>query len=274
MENEPQKNRAEVSKRGERYDPTGARRRVLTFAVALFAAVGALVAYLSYRSGTPEPVTPVAVPSPGATPSDAPPSPSTQGQVSPSPDASASPPASPSATPATEATPDASQWNWPDSAPAAESPSSQEDTAKNVAPPLLVPVEGIRVDQLQDTFTASRSQGRVHNAIDIIAPKGTPVLATADGRVVKLFNSIPGGVTIYQLSTDEKLVYYYAHLERYADNLKEGHLARRGEVIGYVGDTGNATPGNYHLHFSVSVVSDPRRHWEGVNVNPYPLLKR
>lgn len=137
---------------------------------------------------------------------------------------------------------------------------------------LLIPVAGVRAEELRDTYIQSRSEERAHNAIDIIAPRGTPVLAAADGRVVKLFQSVPGGITVYQLSTDNRTILYYAHLERYADGLTEGHFARRGEVLGYVGDTGNAGAGNYHLHFSVSVTDDPKRWWDGANVNPYPLL--
>jgi murein DD-endopeptidase MepM/ murein hydrolase activator NlpD len=139
---------------------------------------------------------------------------------------------------------------------------------------LIVPVAGVRPDQLQDTFAQSRSEGRVHDAIDILAPKGTRVLAAADGTIVKLFHSDRGGTTIYQSSVDRKFIYYYAHLDRYADGLTEGHFARQGETIAYVGDTGNAGAGNYHLHFSIAVVSDPKRYWEGTNINPYPLLKR
>lgn len=138
---------------------------------------------------------------------------------------------------------------------------------------LLIPVAGVRPEQLQDTYADARSEGRVHNAIDIMAPRETPVLAAADGRIVKLFNSERGGTTIYQLDENEKTVYYYAHLDRYVDNLSEGHFARRGETIGYVGDTGNAGSGNYHLHFSVSVISDPKQFMNGVNINPYPLLQ-
>lgn len=138
---------------------------------------------------------------------------------------------------------------------------------------LLIPVAGVLPEQLRDTFEESRSQGRVHDAIDIPAARGTPVLAAADGRIVKFFNSERGGITIYQLSMDEKLVYYYAHLERYADGITEGHFARRGETIAYVGDTGNAVPGNYHLHFSVATLTDPKRYWAGTNINPYPLLR-
>jgi len=145
-----------------------------------------------------------------------------------------------------------------------------------IPPPtnLIVPVEGIRADQLRDTFADARSEGRVHDAIDIPAPRGTPVLAAADGAIVKLFMSERGGITIYQASADNKFIYYYAHLERYADGLAAGHVAKQGETIAYVGDTGNAGTGNYHLHFSVAVVADPKRYWEGTNINPYPLLKR
>jgi murein DD-endopeptidase MepM/ murein hydrolase activator NlpD len=138
---------------------------------------------------------------------------------------------------------------------------------------LLIPVEGVRPEQLRDTFQDSRSENRVHDAIDIPAPRGTPVLAAADGRIVKLFQSVPGGTTIYQLDTDNRTIYYYAHLDRYRDGLKEGHFARRGETIAYVGDTGNAGAGNYHLHFSILIVTDPKRYWDGTNINPYPLLR-
>ncbi|HEU4431847.1 MAG TPA: peptidoglycan DD-metalloendopeptidase family protein [Pyrinomonadaceae bacterium] len=138
---------------------------------------------------------------------------------------------------------------------------------------LIVPVAGVRPDQLLDTFDDARAEGRVHDAIDIAAPAGTPVIAAASGRILKLFQSDRGGTTIYQLSADEKTVYYYAHLQGYADGLAEGKVVRQGEVIAYVGDTGNAGAGNYHLHFSITAVSDPKRYWEGTNINPYPLLR-
>lgn len=139
---------------------------------------------------------------------------------------------------------------------------------------LIIPVVGVRPDQLLDTFTDARSEGRAHDAIDIPAPAGTPVVAAADGEIIKLFQSDRGGTTIYQLSPDKKLVFYYAHLLRYADSLVAGKFARQGEVIGYVGDTGNPGGGNYHLHFSIAVVADPKRYWEGTNINPYPLLRK
>jgi murein DD-endopeptidase MepM/ murein hydrolase activator NlpD len=157
-----------------------------------------------------------------------------------------------------------------------------QESVKTVAQPvtqitrikeLIIPVQGVRPDQLIDTYTASRSEGRTHDAIDIMAPADTPVLAAAGGQIIKLFNSERGGTTIYQLTADKKLIFYYAHLARYADGLTEGKEVRQGDVIAYVGDTGNAGPGNYHLHFSIAIVSDPKRYWEGTNINPYPLLR-
>jgi len=138
---------------------------------------------------------------------------------------------------------------------------------------LIIPVAGVRPDQLIDTFDAARSEGRVHDAIDIPAAAETPVLAAADGKIQKLFQSERGGTTIYQLSADQKMIFYYAHLSHYADGLAEGDLVHQGQVIAYVGDTGNAGAGNYHLHFSIATVTDPKRYWEGTNINPYPLLQ-
>jgi murein DD-endopeptidase MepM/ murein hydrolase activator NlpD len=139
---------------------------------------------------------------------------------------------------------------------------------------LVIPVLGVKPEQLLDTFADARSEGRSHDAIDIAAPAGTPVIAASEGEVVKLFQSEKGGITIYQLSPDKKLVFYYAHLQRYADGIHEGKYVRQGEVVAYVGDTGNAGAGNYHLHFSIATITDPKRHWDGTNINPYPLLKR
>jgi murein DD-endopeptidase MepM/ murein hydrolase activator NlpD len=163
--------------------------------------------------------------------------------------------------------------------PAIASPASNNNSnAPRVASlpsgRLIIPVAGVRPEQLRDTFSEARSEGRVHDAIDIPAPRGTPVIAAADGEIVKLFQSERGGTTIYQLSTDGKLVYYYAHLERYAEGLAEGHFAKQGETIAYVGDTGNAGAGNYHLHFSIAEISNPKDFWHGVNINPYPLLRK
>jgi len=170
----------------------------------------------------------------------------------------------------------------PNAAPARSTQSSEISSPAAASSPtpvispagLIIPVAGVRADQLVDTFSAARSEGRVHDAIDIPAPRGTAVLAVANGRVVKLFQSERGGRTIYQLSSDEKFIYYYAHLDGYAEGLTEGRTVTQGETIAYVGDTGNAGAGNYHLHFSIAITSNPKRWWEGVNINPYPLLKK
>lgn len=139
-------------------------------------------------------------------------------------------------------------------------------------PGLLIPVSGILPKQLSDTFTQSRGEGRLHDAIDIMAPRGTPVVAVADGRIAKLFNSKPGGLTVYQFDVEEKLAYYYAHLDSYAPTLVEGQLVRRGDVIGYVGSTGNASPEGPHLHFAIFILGPDKKWWQGTAINPYPLL--
>ena len=138
--------------------------------------------------------------------------------------------------------------------------------------PLLVPVQGITPEQLRDTFTEARGGGRTHGALDILAARGTPVVASVDGRIQKLFNSRAGGLTIYQFDSDEKRVYYYAHLDRYADGIREGAFVPQGTVIGYVGTTGNAPPGTPHLHFAIEDLPPTKEWWKGTPVNPYPLL--
>lgn len=138
---------------------------------------------------------------------------------------------------------------------------------------LMIPVKDIRRDQLQDTYNDARSEGRVHNAIDIMAAQGTPVVATADGEIAKFFESKLGGITIYQYSTDKRRVYYYAHLQRRSDQIAEKQFVKRGTVIGFVGDTGNAGAGNFHLHFSISEIASPNEYWKGVDINPFPILK-
>ena len=153
--------------------------------------------------------------------------------------------------------------------PQAETPQPTDQPADV----LMIPVKGVKRSQLVDTFTAARTNGRVHDAIDIMAPQGTPVLAAVDGEIIKFFDSVAGGITIYEASADQKYIYYYAHLQRRADDVKEHDRVARGRVIGYVGDTGNAGPGNYHLHFAISLATDPKRWWDGTYINPYPILK-
>ncbi len=139
---------------------------------------------------------------------------------------------------------------------------------------LLMPVQGIEPAQLSDTYADARGTGRLHDAIDIMAPTGRPVRAVADGRIVKLFTSVPGGLTLYQFDKDEQVAFYYAHLDRYADGITEGQPVKRGEVIGYVGWTGNANEAAPHLHFAIFVLDADKKWWKGTAVNPYPLLRR
>ena len=139
---------------------------------------------------------------------------------------------------------------------------------------LQIPVLNIRPGDLTDTFTDSRGGGeRLHEAIDIMAPKGTSVVAAAPGQVERLFKSAAGGNTIYVRSTDGETIYYYAHLDEYADGLKEGQRVRRGQRLGTVGSSGNASEDAPHLHFAIMQTTKDAEWWEPANsLNPYPLL--
>ena len=138
---------------------------------------------------------------------------------------------------------------------------------------LAIPVEGVKQADLVDTFTAARAGGRVHDAIDIMAAEGTPVIAAADGTIEKLFFSNGGGgITIYERSADGKWMYYYAHLQAYAPGLAEGQRVRQGQVIARVGHTGNASPDGPHLHFAINRMAPGQHWWQGDPINPYPLL--
>jgi peptidoglycan LD-endopeptidase LytH len=252
------------------------RARVLLLAASILLGLTALVWYLSSKPRS-TPVTPIS--QPPATGELVQPSNGAASTSTPSvaPTASASPPdaassaqessSSPSVTPSPFANNNAPQATPP------PPPVSADATSSNGAG-LLIPVVGIRPEQLQDTYTQSRSEGRTHNSIDIMAARNTPVVAAADGTIIKLFQSERGGITLYQLGTDNRTVYYYAHLERYADGIAENRFARRGELLGYVGDSGNAGKDNCHLHFSIWLVTDPKRFWDGENINPYPLLTK
>lgn len=178
----------------------------------------------------------------------------------------------PSLSPLPAASPEVPQELGLSSTPAVPAERPRDSFVGQVS--LVIPVLGVKPEQLLNTFADARSEGRSHDAIDIAAAAGTPVVAALEGEIVKLFQSEKGGTTIYQLSPDKKLVFYYAHLQRYADGIHEGKYVRQGEVIAYVGDTGNAGAGNYHLHFSIAAITDPKRHWDGTNINPYPLLKK
>lgn len=135
---------------------------------------------------------------------------------------------------------------------------------------LIVPVSGVAASALSDTWGATRSEDRTHEGIDIMAPMGTPVRAAADGRIVKFFDSVRGGITVYQFDTSERFVYYYAHLSRRAPGLVEGAVVRQGDVIAYVGMSGNAPVP--HLHFEIQRLTPERHWWEADSMNPYPLL--
>ena len=137
---------------------------------------------------------------------------------------------------------------------------------------LIIPVAGVQASALHDMFDERRGGGRKHEAIDILAPRGTPVIATDEGSVKKLFTSVPGGLTVYQFAPDGRYCYYYAHLDSYASGLHEGQQLKRGELIGYVGTTGNAPKDTPHLHFAIFLLDAERRWWKGTPINPYPLL--
>ncbi len=139
---------------------------------------------------------------------------------------------------------------------------------------LSVPVDGVTPDQLTRSFDDRRGGERSHQAIDILAPRHTPVRAVDDGTIARLFDSRAGGITIYQFDPTEQYCYYYAHLERYADGLIEGQRVQKGQVIGYVGTSGNAPADTPHLHFAVFRLTSAKRWWEGTPIDPYDLLGR
>jgi murein DD-endopeptidase MepM/ murein hydrolase activator NlpD len=147
-----------------------------------------------------------------------------------------------------------------------------DDAAALAGRALAIPVAGVTAAQLRDTFTASRAAGRSHEAIDILAPVGTPVFAVEDGSIVKLFDSVRGGLTVYQFDPQRRFAHYYAHLDRYAPGLREGMALRRCDLIGYVGTSGNAAPDAPHLHFAVFRLGPLRQWWVGEPLNPYPAL--
>jgi peptidoglycan LD-endopeptidase LytH len=217
----------------------------------LGAATILLVLWVYTTQSRPQPGPVPAAPSPTSTPAATP---------SPAP----APPPSPSSAPTTAPI-------GPLPVPPATGPVPAGDLA---ARNLLLPVQGVRREQLQDTFNDSRGNGaRTHEALDIMAARGTPVLATEDGRIAKLFISKQGGLTIYEFDPTTTYAYYYAHLDRYADGLKEGDTVRRGQVLGYVGSTGDASPDAPHLHFSIFRLTPEKQWWKGDVINPFGLLR-
>lgn len=138
---------------------------------------------------------------------------------------------------------------------------------------LDLPVQGAVGKELRDSFREIRASTRAHEAIDILAPRNTPVLAVEDGKIARLFQSKDGGTTIYQFDPASRYAYYYAHLERYAAELRDGNLVHRGQVLGYVGTSGNAPKDTPHLHFGIFRLTDKKQWWNGTAINPYDVLK-
>lgn len=136
---------------------------------------------------------------------------------------------------------------------------------------IAIPVVGVESSDLRDNFGDARA-GHTHGAIDIMAPRGAAVVAAVDGKVRKLFTSKAGGITLYETDPTEVTMYYYAHLDRYADGIREGQLLRKGDVIGYVGSTGNAPANRPHLHFAIQRLPETKEWWKGEAINPYPVL--
>lgn len=137
---------------------------------------------------------------------------------------------------------------------------------------LGMPLEGVNPSDVLDTFDQARAGGRRHEATDILAPRGTPIHAVGDGVIQKLFLSKAGGNTIYEFDPAGFYCYYYAHLDRYAEGLHEGMQVKKGDVIGYVGSTGDASDKAPHLHFAIFKLGPEKRWWQGVAINPYPVL--
>jgi murein DD-endopeptidase MepM/ murein hydrolase activator NlpD len=152
-------------------------------------------------------------------------------------------------------------------------PASAPEARDLSARKLLIPVEGVTADKLVRSYHDARSGGRLHEALDILAPRNTPIVAVEDGTVAKLFNSKAGGLTIYQFDPGQEYSYYYAHLERYADGLKEGDRISRGQVLGFVGTSGNAPKDTPHLHFGVYRLTAEKHWWEGTPIDPYDILR-
>jgi murein DD-endopeptidase MepM/ murein hydrolase activator NlpD len=150
--------------------------------------------------------------------------------------------------------------------------SALEKSTSEKSGRLAMPVGGVDPSKLHSSFAEVRD-GHRHEALDIMAPRGTPVTAVAQGNVAKLFTSKQGGLTVYQFDDSQTLCYYYAHLDRYAPGLQEGTLLRKGDVLGYVGSTGDASPNAPHLHFAIFKLGPEKQWWKGTAVDPLPYFK-
>lgn len=155
--------------------------------------------------------------------------------------------------------------------PAPVSPTEAGEIVALRGRDLRLPVDGVDRKDLRNTFADARGS-RTHEALDILAPRGTKVRAIEDGRVQKLFTSKTGGLTIYEFDPTQTFAYYYAHLDRYEDGLREGQLVKRGDIIGYVGSTGNASPDAPHLHFAIFRLGPEKQWWKGEPINPFLVL--
>jgi murein DD-endopeptidase MepM/ murein hydrolase activator NlpD len=232
---------------------TRSTRQLVAVVVAFFA--GVLVDSWLRVYGPPKPATPVA----------------SEATIGPPPDAVA--------TAGPIHPPSSATGSAPTSTPSASSPTPLAPlTAAPPAPvatsgraKLRLPIDGVDVESMKGGFAESRT-GHPHEAIDILAPRNTPVHAVQDGTVAKLFVSKAGGNTIYQFDPAGRLCYYYAHLQRYADGLHEGDAIKQGQVIGYVGTSGNAPPGTPHLHFAVFELGPERQWWKGKAIDPYVVF--
>ena len=154
--------------------------------------------------------------------------------------------------------------------------TTAEATPENLATlsaELIIPVPGVKASELRDTFNEARGGGaRKHEALDIMAPRGTPVLSASAGRVLKLHNSKDGGLMVYAADASNRFVLMYAHLDRYADGMRDDLPLRQGQIIGYVGTTGNAAENAPHLHFAIAHPRDVKLWWTGTAIDPRPLL--
>jgi murein DD-endopeptidase MepM/ murein hydrolase activator NlpD len=231
-------------------------RWLMTFLLGVVVGAGGLFVWLRQM---PHDAVPGVVANTGSLP--APPGPNLEGQLPPAP----------------KVMPDLTELDLPlrpaggDTAPVAA--GTDAATAPALPPgKLMVPVDGIALGQIHDTFDQARGSERHHEALDIMAPKGSKVVAAADGKIAKLFTSKPGGLTVYVFDPTEKYAYYYAHLDRYAEGLQEGATIKAGDPVGYVGVTGNSDPNAPHLHFAVFELTPEKQWWKGTPVNPYPLL--
>ncbi len=233
-------------------------RWLMTFLLGVLVGAGGLFVWL--RQMPHDPAAPTVAVNTGALPAPPPPASGIDGKLPPAP----------------QVMPDLTELDLPLRPVAPDTPVAAAGTAPAPsAQPgkLVVPVEGMPLNKITDTYDQPRGNERHHEALDIMAPKGTKVVAVADGKIVKLFTSKPGGLTVYQFDPAEKYAYYYAHLDRYADGLQEGAQVKRGDLIGYVGTTGNADPNAPHLHFAVFELTPEKQWWKGTPVNPYPLLQ-